>query len=80
MVKRTTSVDLAKAAARAHCDLNIFYAVIALMEGSFVSSECFGAEARIVAICKAEAQKCLHRYDRALARLPAAQLASGEKE
>jgi hypothetical protein len=39
------------------------------MEGSLLTSDCFAAEARIVKICRDEAQKCLVRYDRALGRV-----------
>lgn len=67
-VKRTAQ-DLAKQAGVARSDLNIFYGVIALMESSLVSSDCYPAEARIIAICKSESQKCLQRMDRAMAKL-----------
>lgn len=50
----------------ARSDLNIFAAVMALMESSLVSSDCYAAEARIVKICKAEQSKCLSRYDAAI--------------
>ena len=56
-----------KAAARAHSDLHVFAAVMALMESSLVSADSFAAEERIVKICRAEQQKCLARYDRAVA-------------
>lgn len=55
-------------AAKAHSDLNLFAAVAALMESSLVSSDCYGAESRIVRICQAEQAKCLARYDRAIAK------------
>jgi hypothetical protein len=67
--KKKTQKELIKLAARAYADLHIFAAVIAMMESYLVSSETFTAEARIVVICKAEEQKCLRRYDRALAAL-----------
>lgn len=59
----------AENAALAHTDLNIFEAVVALMEHSLLSAACFKAEAKIIAICKREGQKCLARYDAALARM-----------
>lgn len=55
-------------AADARSDLNIFYAVAALMESSLVSAPCYRTEARIVKICMAEAQRCLRRFDRAVAK------------
>lgn len=57
-----------KDAAEAHSDLNIFAAVAALMESSLVSSNCFGAESRIVHICHTEQAKCIARYDKAIAK------------
>jgi hypothetical protein len=69
--KNKTQKELIKLAAQAYSDLHIFAAVESLMESSLVSSESFTAEARIVVICKAEGQRCLRRYDRALARLAA---------
>lgn len=53
-------------AVKAHSDLNIFYAIIALMESSLVSPDCYGAESMVVRICRRETQKCLVRYDAAL--------------
>lgn len=73
--KRSTPAErksrLVKEACKAHSDLNIFYAVIALMESSLLSSSSFRAEERIAAICRAEGQKCLGRLDRATAALGA---------
>lgn len=57
-----------QAAADARSDLNIFYAVIALMESSLVTSRHFPAEARIVRICKTEAQKALRAFDDAVTK------------
>ena len=53
-------------AAEAHSDLNIFYAIKALMENSLVTSNCHAAEARIIKICDAESAKCLRRFDAAI--------------
>lgn len=58
----------AKQAAKALADLHIFAAVMALMESSLVSNACSTTESSIVQICKSEMQKCLVRYDRALAK------------
>lgn len=71
-----------KAAARAHTDLNVFHAIIKLLEGGLISSESYPNADRIITICKKEAAKCLQRYDKALAddaRLPA-QLTTGAKQ
>lgn len=67
--KKKTQQQLVEDAAKAYSGLNVFYAVIALMESSLVSSNCFSTESRIVTICKAEGTRCLKRYDRALAAL-----------
>lgn len=61
---RQLSID----AGVARSDLNIFAGVMALMESSLLSHDCYVAEARIVVICKAEMQKCLRRMDRTLAK------------
>ena len=58
-----------KEAATAHTDLNIFAAVQALMERSLLSTESHADEQHIVAICLRAQQKCLKRYDRAVAKL-----------
>lgn len=68
-MKKSNIEIIADKASRARCDLYIFSAVIALMESSLVSSDCFGAEARIVTICKAENAKCLRRFDSAMEKL-----------
>jgi hypothetical protein len=54
------------AAATARTDLNIFEAVVRLVEGGMVGSDCYRAAERIVSISRAEQQKCLRRYDAAL--------------
>lgn len=56
------------AAAEAHSDLNAFAAVVALMEGGLLSSNCTKAALRVIAICKTEQTKALARYDRAVAK------------
>jgi hypothetical protein len=66
-----------KLAAVARSDLNIFAAVMALMESSLVSSDCHGAEARILSICRAEQQKCLRRYDTAVEKAGGGQYGAG---
>ena len=62
--------DYAKEAARAHTDLNIFHAVINLMDGGFVSAPAGPDAQRIVRLCRDAAERCLRRYDAALAKLP----------
>lgn len=56
-----------RAAAEAHTDLNIFAAIVVLLESSLTSAHCNGAEVRIIRICQAEQEKCLRRYDAATA-------------
>lgn len=56
-------------AAAAHTDLNIFAAVIAMMENSLLSVACQQREFQIIRICKSEQEKCLRRYDAAIAKL-----------
>lgn len=57
-------------AAAAHTDLSLFAAVVALLEHSIQSSAREDASRKIIAIAEAEQQRCLRRYDRALAELP----------
>lgn len=68
---KKSATELVKEASRAHSDLNILYGVIALMESSLLTVDCQNVEMRIVRICKAEAQKCLARYDRATEQIAA---------
>lgn len=68
MRRKRTRKEYIEEAADARSDLNIFYAVIALMEGSLLSTPCYSVEGRIVKICKDEAAKCLARMDRAVAK------------
>lgn len=70
MASKKKPADHAKAACRAHTDLNIFYGIIALLEGGLIHQESYGAADRIIAICKSESQKCLVRYDRSIAAIP----------
>jgi hypothetical protein len=67
-MKVTKVGEAAKAAARAHTDLNIFYGIIQLLEGGLISSSSYPCADRIISICKKEGAKCLRRYDRALAQ------------
>lgn len=68
-MKRKSRREIAKEAAQAHTDLNIFYGVIALLEGGTVSSDAQPHDFRIIRICQQAGQKCLARYDRAIEAL-----------
>jgi len=68
--KRTVDTEL-QAACRAHNNLNIFAAVIALMESGLLYSESYPMADRLVQLCKKEQQKCLKLYDAARARASA---------
>lgn len=54
-------------AAKARSDLNIFYGVIAILEGGTMSPDSYPDSERIIAICKRSAEKCLRRMDDAIA-------------
>lgn len=56
---------LIREASQAHCDLNILYGVMALLEGGTMSGHTHRATSRINKICRDEAQRCLVRMDRA---------------
>lgn len=64
----TEKGEFIKAAAKAHSDLNIFAAVVAMLEGGTLSSDVQAIEFQIIAICQRAQQKCLARYDRAVAK------------
>ncbi len=64
-------------ASKAHCDLNILYGVIALLEGGTMTANCQTSVQRIITICQNEGQRCLRRYDKARERVAA--LKTGEK-
>ena len=66
MKRKRTRKDHVIAASEAHCDLNIFAAVQALMENSLVTARSYTTEQRIIKICREEQQRCLRRYDRAI--------------
>jgi hypothetical protein len=57
-------------ACEAHSDLNIFAAVIAILEGGTIyTSSGYSAASKIVKLCKAETQKQLRQYDLAVAQV-----------
>lgn len=56
-------------AAHAHSTLNVFGAVVALLEGGLIydgSGTGARTAAKIIAICNAEGQRQLKRYDKAV--------------
>lgn len=77
-MKRPKIRELLHDASAAHCDLNIFYAIIALTENGLLSSNHESGVRRINTICKAESQKALRRHDKARAKIEARAL-TGEK-
>lgn len=60
--------DKIESAAAALSDLNIFYGVIALLEGGTIHSPSYRAQERIIRICKDEGQRRIADYDRHVAR------------
>jgi hypothetical protein len=60
--------DPMQEAADAVSDLNIFAAVVKIMEGSLVTAACFPSAQRIIKLAIAEQQRCLKRYDKARAK------------
>lgn len=54
-------------AAKARSDLNIFYGVVALLEGGTISSDSHGPQEQIIKLCKRASEKCLQRMDDAMA-------------
>lgn len=58
--------DRIEDAAKARCDLNIFYGVIAILEGGTISADSNSGAQRIITICKSESAKCLRRMDDAI--------------
>lgn len=64
------SRDRLKEAMHAHTNLNTFAAVVSLLEGGHLyGATSDGAAQRIIEICKAEQDRCLARYDAAVAAL-----------
>lgn len=52
----------------AHTDLNIFAAVVALLEGGLVSSGAQPDDFKIIKLAQQAQARCLRRYDDAMAR------------
>lgn len=61
--------DPAKAMVQAHTDLNIFAAIVAILEGGTVSADAQPDDFKIIKLCQRAQAKCLRRYDRAHAAL-----------
>ena len=62
----TTNRKNAEKAARAHSNLNTYYAVIALMEGGLLYDGRHRIADQIVSLCKRQAATELAIYDRAV--------------
>jgi len=60
--------DHIREAANALSDLNIFAAVVVLLESSLNHAPTYKSAERIIDIAKAEQQRCLRRYDAACAK------------
>lgn len=60
--------DHVREAAKALADLNVFAAIVALLESGLNHSPTHKTASRIVKIAKDEQQRCLRRYDDAKAR------------
>ena len=56
----------AQTAARSHSDLNIFAAIVAILEGGCIYRSNATAQ-KIIGICQREQQKLLRDYDQAVA-------------
>lgn len=63
---RKTQKQLVKDAAAAHSDLNIFAAIVEMLEGGTVSSDAEPYDAKVISLCQRAQQQCLRRYDRAM--------------
>lgn len=60
----------ARVAAESHSDLNIFHSIIAILEGgTLYRTQSKETAAKIIRLCKSEAGKRLHDYDRAMDRI-----------
>lgn len=68
-MKRKSTKELVQDAVEAHSDLNIFGAIIAILEGGTVSARAQPDDFRIINLCQKAQTKCLRRYDRALEAL-----------
>jgi predicted GH43/DUF377 family glycosyl hydrolase len=72
MKRKTKSPKmLAEEISRATSNINVLCGVIAVLEGGALYSDSYGAADRIIAICKAESERCLKRRDKAEAQFVA---------
>jgi hypothetical protein len=60
--------DYVKESARALSDLNMYHAVIALLESSLIDSLRQKTDQAIIRLCRIESSQCLRDYDRAYAK------------
>lgn len=60
----------AKKAAQAHSNLNIYYAVIRLLEGGLLYDDRHETATRIISLCKQQAAEELVIYDTAMEKIP----------
>lgn len=72
-MKRKTKTELLKDVVEAHTDLNIFAAIVAILEGGTVSARAQPDDFKIIAMSVRAQQRCLARYDKARAALVAEQ-------
>lgn len=66
----TPAQKRAHTAAKALSDLNIFYGVIALLEGGTITADSDRGAQKIIKVCKQEARACLARYDHNIGMIP----------
>lgn len=69
MSTKRERAKLAEDASKAHTDLNIFHAIIAILEGGTISSDAQRSAQFIIHHCKAGTAAALARYDRAIEKL-----------
>lgn len=65
-MKPKAEKKLIRDAVEAHADLNVFAAVVALLEGGIVSAGAQPDDFKIIAMAQRAQQRCLARYDRAM--------------
>lgn len=61
--------QLIREAVEAHSDLNIFAAVVAILEGGTMSAGAQPDDFKLIAMSKLAQDRCLARYDRAMGLL-----------
>jgi hypothetical protein len=68
-MKRKSKAEFLKDATEAHTDINMFAAVVAMLEGGTMSAGAQPDDFKIIALCKRAQQRCLHRFEQAHAAL-----------